>query len=128
MTVAIIDARVDGALQTMARVTKVTASRRIGVVINPRSHGNKADPLQLEAVLSRHPEIRCVSPADFDALHIALREFASDMIDLVIISGGDGTIRDVLSALAATNFSSPPELAILASGNTNLAGRVLGSP
>jgi hypothetical protein len=127
MTVAIIDAPVDGLIQPKGQITTVAASRRIGIVINPRSYGNRVNPLQLEAVLSRYPEIRCASPADPDALLTTLRNFASDKVDLVVISGGDGTVRDVLSALAASDFSSPPELAILASGNTNLAGRVLGS-
>jgi hypothetical protein len=129
MTTDIIDARLAGFAQpVVAKVAQVAVARRIGLIINPRSHANKADPLHLDAVLARHPTIRCASPIDSHALHETLRDFASDRVDLVVISGGDGTVRDVLSALAASDFASPPELAILSSGNTNLAGRVLGSP
>jgi hypothetical protein len=129
MTTAMIDAPVDGVtLGTAAPPKNAVPSWRIGLVINPRSHANKADPDRMESVLARHPEIRSASPANAAELHAALREFAFAQVDLVVISGGDGTVRDVLSALAASDFASPPDLAILSAGNTNLAGRVLGSP
>jgi hypothetical protein len=121
MTVGIIDANVE-------RVARPLAARRIALVINPRSHANKADPDRMATVLLRHPEISWAAPETSAALHAALRAFASDKVDLVVISGGDGTVRDVLSALADSDFASPPDLAILSAGNTNLAGRVLGSP
>jgi hypothetical protein len=129
MSPAIVDARIKGVGQRMApRETNAAASRRIGLIINPRSHANKADPIQMDAVLARHPEISHASPVNAGALHEALRSFASDRIEILVISGGDGTVRDVLSALATSDFSSLPEIAILSAGNTNLAGRVLGSP
>jgi diacylglycerol kinase family enzyme len=129
MTPAVTNARVEGVRQLMAAPeTNAAASRRIGLIINPRSHANKADPIQMDAVLARHPEISRASPTNAAALHDALRTFASDKIEILVISGGDGTVRDVLSALATSDFSSLPEIAILSAGNTNLAGRVLGSP
>jgi hypothetical protein len=111
-----------------AQDMRALSSRRIGLVINPRSYANRAHPNRLETVLARHPEIRRAAPADPAALAAALRGFAADKVDLVVISGGDGTVRDVLSALSASDFASPPDLAILSAGNTNLAARVLGSP
>jgi len=129
MTTDIIDAGLSGVARVaVAQIARAAVARRIGLVINPRSHANKADPIQMEALLARHPDIRAASPTSSAALHDTLRAFASDKVDLLVISGGDGTVRDVLSALAASDFSSPPDLAILSAGNTNLAGRVLGSP
>jgi diacylglycerol kinase (ATP) len=129
MSPAIVDAHTKGVGQRMApHKTNAVASRRIGLIINPRSHANKADPIQMDAVLARHPEISRASPTNAAALHETLRRFASDRIEILVISGGDGTVRDVLSALATNDFSFLPEIAILSAGNTNLAGRVLGSP
>ena len=129
MTSVIMDARVEAVRQPNAALETYAAnSRRIGLIINPLSHANRLDPIQMDGILARHPEIARAAPADPAALRAALRIFASDGIELLVISGGDGTVRDVLSALAAMEFSPLPEIAILTAGDTNLAGRVLGSP
>jgi hypothetical protein len=48
---------------------------------------------------------------------------------LLAVSGGDGTIQATLTSLVARNpFSSPPPLAVLAGGMTNVTGRHLGIP
>jgi len=101
--------------------------RRIGLIINPRSHANKSQPVDLAAVVARYPGLLCAAPADLPALGRALGTFADNGVDLLIISGGDGTLRDVLSAFPPAYAETPPEIAILSAGNTNLAARVLGS-
>lgn len=83
--------------------------------------------MDLAAVAARHPGLLCAAPADLPALGRALGTFADNGVDLLIISGGDGTLRDVLSAFPPAYAAHPPELAILSAGNTNLAARVLGS-
>jgi hypothetical protein len=103
------------------------ALRRIGLIINPRSHANKSRPLDLAAAQARHPELRAAAPADLSALRETLVDFAEAGVDLLIVCGGDGTLRDVLSAFPPAYAATPPELAILSAGNTNLAARVLGS-
>ena len=129
MTSVLADARVDAGGQAIAvGRSRPAASRRIGLIINQRSRANMLDPIQMNVVLARRPEIAWASPADAEALRKALRAFASDGVDILVICGGDGTVREVLSALAASDFSPLPEIAILSAGNTNLAGRVLGSP
>ena len=129
MSSVITDARLEAFRQSIeALATDATDSRRIGLIINPLSHANMVDPIQMDGILARYPEIGRASPANTAALHDALREFAADGIEILVISGGDGTVRDVLSALATSDFSPLPEIAILSAGNTNLAGRVLGSP
>jgi hypothetical protein len=101
---------------------------RIGVIANPRSHAHRAGRAGLDAVLLRYPDIAYASPADPVGLQEALRRFAASGVDLLVVSGGDGTLRHVLSALPDCYPGAPPRLAILAAGNTNLAARVLGSP
>jgi hypothetical protein len=102
--------------------------RRVAIIINPRSHANKADPQHFDEVLAAHPQVLVARPADAADLLAILQDYAARHIDLLVISGGDGTVRDVLSALPLAYPGSFPDIAILASGNTNLAARVLGSP
>ena len=100
---------------------------RIGIIVNPRSHGHRNGRATLDAVLPRYPDIEHATPADPAELRDALRRFAASGVDLLVVSGGDGTLRDVLSALPECYPGDPPRLAILAAGNTNIAARVLGS-
>lgn len=76
---------------------------------------------------ARHPALRTAAPADLSSLRVTLASFAEEGVDLLVVSGGDGTLRDVLSAFPPAYAAHPPELAILSAGNTNLAARVLGS-
>lgn len=96
---------------------------RIGVVRNPRSHGNRIRPP------GPPPEgVRLVEPVGREALKIALNDFARDGLDLLIIDGGDGTVRDVISLLPHTFGEDLPLLAVLPSGKTNVLAIDLGSP
>jgi hypothetical protein len=98
-------------------------ARRIGVIGNPRSHAYRAGPWNARAA---HPGLAVAEPDGMPALRDALSRFAAESIDLLIVQGGDGTLRDVLSLLPDAYPDRPPELAILATGNTNLAARIFG--
>ncbi|MCB8882453.1 hypothetical protein ACELLULO517_19550 [Acidisoma cellulosilytica] len=112
----------------MGQITSSTqAPRRIGLIINPRSHANKTKPADFTAVLARHPEVQAASPDGLPELHKTLAQFAADGVTLLIVCGGDGTLRDVISAMPHAYPDDMPEIAILSAGNTNLAARVLGS-
>lgn len=96
---------------------------RIGVVRNPKSHGNRVHPP------GPTPEgVRLVEPFGRDALKTALDDFAKDGLDLLIIDGGDGTVRDVISLLPHTFGEDLPLLAVLPSGKTNVLAIDLGTP
>nr|WP_156396247.1 MULTISPECIES: diacylglycerol kinase family protein [unclassified Caulobacter] len=96
---------------------------RIGVVRNPKSHGNRARPP------GPTPEgVRLVEPFGREALRNALEDFARDGLDLLIIDGGDGTVRDVISLLPHTFGEDLPLLAVLPSGKTNVLAIDLGTP
>lgn len=95
---------------------------RAGVIRNPRSHAHRRgertdDPA---GALVAAPD----TPED---LARTLQQFKRDGVDLLMIDGGDGTVREVLSVLPAA-YQSPPLLAVLPSGKTNILAMDLGSP
>lgn len=98
-------------------------ARRIGVIGNPRSHAYRVGSWNASAA---HPGLSIAEPDGMAALRDALSRFAGESVDLLIVQGGDGTLRDVLSLLPDAYPDGPPELAILATGNTNLAARIFG--
>lgn len=91
---------------------------------NPRSRANRGDGGA--AVRARAAGLPYAEPDTPDALLAALRGFAREGVDLVVVNGGDGTLREVLTALPHA-YAAPPALAVLAAGKVNLAARVLGS-
>lgn len=105
------------------RAILAVAMTRVGVVRNPRSHGNRAHPPGLPPA-----GVRLVEPRGRDALKGALDDFARDGLDLLVIDGGDGTVRDVISLLPHTFGETLPLLAVLPSGKTNVLAIDLGTP
>ncbi|MFT4255125.1 MAG: diacylglycerol kinase family protein [Caulobacter sp.] len=96
---------------------------RVGVVRNPRSHANKG------RVHAPTPEgVRVVEPATREELSEDLARFADEKIDLLVIDGGDGTVRDVLGLTPATFGDDMPLLAVVPSGKTNVLAIDLGAP
>ncbi|HAU22002.1 MAG TPA: hypothetical protein DCS24_05300, partial [Erythrobacter sp.] len=67
------------------------AMPRVGVIYNPRSHHNKGQDLDCEV----SPHVFVAQPGERDQLPTALCELAKRGIDLLVINGGDGTVRDV---------------------------------
>jgi hypothetical protein len=100
-----------------------TAGPRIAVIANPRSRALRAGRFGLGPALAGLPHAAPDSP---EALRQALAAFAVQGVGLLAVQGGDGTLREVLTALPAAYGDDPPEIALLATGKTNLAARVLG--
>lgn len=98
--------------------------RRVGVVSNPLSRAGRDARARLGATAAGLPH---AEPASRSELRDALRGFAAREVDLLAVQGGDGTLREVLTALPGAFGDAPPEIAVLAAGKTNLAARVLGS-
>ncbi|MDB5446501.1 MAG: diacylglycerol kinase [Phenylobacterium sp.] len=97
---------------------------RTGVIRNPRSrrnHRRGPPPPAPDGVLS-------AAPATRKALDEALARFAAEGLDLLVIDGGDGTVRDVLSRAPAHFRQGLPPLAVLPSGKTNALALDLGAP
>lgn len=113
-------------LATRRREGEAAPLPRIGVISNPRSHLNKMamrPSLNLpEAVVIRQ------APETNQALWRALLQFAREGVDLIVVDGGDGTVRDVLSAAHHVFRGRLPRIAVLRSGKTNALAMDLDIP
>lgn len=96
---------------------------RVGLIWNQKSHRNQGAgraPLP-DDVLDIVPE----EPAQ---LFAGLRRFAAEGVDLVVIDGGDGTVREVLTRLPEAYGGRIPRLAVLPNGKTNALALDIGAP
>ncbi|VWX53791.1 acylglycerol kinase family protein [Novosphingobium sp. 9U] len=96
----------------------------VGIVRNPRSHRNKG----LEAELADCSNILTEAPRSREALRVSLQDFAARGIDYLVIDGGDGTVRDVLTCGADIFGEEWPALIVLPKGKTNALAVDLGLP
>lgn len=97
---------------------------RAGVIRNPRAHANR---MTGGAPSDRPPDVAWAEPETPQALAADLASFAAQGVDLLVVDGGDGTLREVLTALPGA-FATPPLLAVLPSGKTNILALDLGTP
>ncbi|QDM41153.1 hypothetical protein C0V74_08975 [Altererythrobacter sp. TH136] len=100
------------------------ASPKVGVIFNPRSHRNRTSRAAAEAL----PGVVVASPAMRGELRGVLADFAERGVDCIVISGGDGTVRDVLTAGMPLFGADWPLLAVLPTGKTNALNVDLGAP
>lgn len=89
---------------------------RVGVISNPRSHLNKH---RIRAFTVEEGVLFKRQPHTPEELKDALRSFVAENVELIVIDGGDGTIRDVLTAAAEIYPAGLPRMAVLPSGKTN---------
>ena len=97
---------------------------RVGVIFNARSHHNK----QRQPDSGNHPDVFVARPATREDIAHALADFSARQVDYLVISGGDGTVRDVLTMGQAVFGQNWPQLAVLPRGKTNALNVDLGSP
>lgn len=97
---------------------------RIGVVFSARSHHNKGR----EPDFGNRSDVTIVRPETRRDIALALADFAAAGTEFLVISGGDGTVRDVLTMGQAAFGENWPELAVLPRGKTNALNVDLGSP
>jgi diacylglycerol kinase (ATP) len=100
----------------------------IGVIYNPHSGGHRRDPragLRLAPVLGAHGTVREVS--SIDALYRAAEEFRKLDIDVLGISGGDGTSGLTVGAFLDVYSGQPlPAIALLRGGTANAIADSVG--
>ena len=94
------------------------------MIYNPRGDRDQGAGV----VSDTGPLVRVGVPGSREALPDALSEFARDEIDLLVISGGDGTVRDVLTCGDGIFGDNWPAIAILPKGKTNALTVDLGVP
>jgi hypothetical protein len=94
----------------------------LGIIANGRSWRNAR-----EAVLDRGPsDVLVEAPETLAGYPAALARLREAGVDVVAVNGGDGTLRDVLSALPQAYGDAPPAIAIIPSGKTNVAALDVG--
>ncbi len=108
-------------------------SLRVGILTNPTSGKNRRGHYaKTRKLLMAYPQVLNRDVQTPRQIDTALQDFADKSVDLVVISGGDGTVQATLTSLLRQRpFESLPLLAILAAGTTNMnAGDVgiTGSP
>lgn len=96
----------------------------VGLIRNPRSRHN----LGTDASVSGRDDVLAAAPTTRAELRDVLATFAARGIDLLVIDGGDGTIRDVLTCAGDFWGAQWPRIAILPSGKTNALAVDLGVP
>lgn len=100
---------------------------RIGLITNPNSQRNKEDAGAIAAAIAKYPHLLVAKLHKISELPEALHRFAEEMVDLIIIDGGDGTVAAAVTTLLRSRpFFTLPKLAILPGGMTNLIARDVG--
>jgi diacylglycerol kinase family enzyme len=103
-------------------VREFAAAPLVGLVRNPRSHRNKGR----DAALAGRQDVLLAEPTTRAELEAALARFAEAGIDILAVSGGDGTVRDVLTRGAPLFADRWPAIAVLPQGKTNALALDLG--
>ena len=99
---------------------------RLALISNPRSHGNKGARSILQEVRGADALTGFAEPEDQTALLGALGDFKRQGADMIAINGGDGTVREVLTALRRMDADWRPALALIPAGKTNLIAHDVG--
>jgi diacylglycerol kinase (ATP) len=96
---------------------------RLGVISNARSWRNRAGG---PPVAPAGDSVLVEAPETLDDYPRALRRFAEAGVGVVAVDGGDGTLRDVMSALPWAFGETLPAIALIPSGKTNVAAADVG--
>ena len=99
---------------------------RVAVVANPTKSGDPYWPRRILGILERAglPDATWRATTAEDPGPGQARQALEDGADLVVVAGGDGTVRSVGTVLAGTGVA----MALLPSGTGNLLARNLGIP
>lgn len=97
------------------------------LIVNPKSRRGGGRGLALAEALKGRRGVATVVLDRFDGLPEKLQRLASEGVDTLFISSGDGTIHAIQTELAERNpFPALPRLALLPHGTTNLTAGDLG--
>ena len=96
----------------------------VGVIYNPRSHRNQGRDLEIAARSNVYVE----QPQTRKDIGRALENLSAKGVEFLIVNGGDGTVRDVLTCGLEVFGEDWPALAVLPKGKTNALNVDLGAP
>jgi hypothetical protein len=105
------------------------ARPRIALLSNPKSTGNIAQLPRIRAFCADHPDIFHYEVEHAHQVGDALKTIARVHPKVLVINGGDGTVQAALTELYNGGHfgDSPPPVAVLPSGKTNLIALDLGA-
>jgi hypothetical protein len=106
-----------------------TSRPRIALLSNPRSTGNIAQLPRIRAFCGDHPDIFHYEVEHAHQIGEAMKTIARVRPKVLAINGGDGTVQAALTELYNGGHfgDSPPPVAVLPSGKTNLIALELGA-
>jgi len=101
---------------------------RVALLSNPRSTGNLAQLSRIRSYCADHPDIFHYEVEHVDQIGSALRSIAQVRPKMLVINGGDGTVQATLTEIHNGGHfdDTPPPMAVLPSGKTNLIALDLG--
>lgn len=101
----------------------------VALLSNPRSTGNRALLPRVREYCAAHPDIFHYEVEHADQIGEAIRTIAMVSPRIVAINGGDGTVQAALTELYSGGHfgGSPPPVAVLPNGKTNLIALDLGA-
>lgn len=105
-----------------------TDEPRIAVIANQRSHRSGGGRPAGNVHLKQDPNLLYAAPDTREEMVDTIQSLVREKIDLLVINGGDGTVRDVMSAAAALFGARMPPIGLLPSGKTNALANDLGLP
>jgi len=107
----------------------MTGRPRIALLSNPKSTGNLAQLPRIRAFCADHPDIFHYEVEHAHQVGDALKTIARVHPKVLVINGGDGTVQAALTELYNGGHfgDSPPPVAVLPSGKTNLIALDLGA-
>ena len=102
--------------------------RILGVIVNPRSRRNKKHQDEITEILDKCDKTHFRIAEQPDDISGVLADFAARSVNVIAISGGDGTVSRVLTHLFAERpFETMPVIAILRGGTANMIAGDVGS-
>ena len=101
----------------------------VALLSNPRSSGNRSELPRVRAFCAAHKDIFHYEVEHADQIGQALRTIARVKPQVLVINGGDGTVQAALTELHHGGHfgGSPPPVAVLPNGKTNLIAHDLGA-
>jgi hypothetical protein len=102
---------------------------RVALLSNPRSTGNQSLLPGVRSFCAANPDIFHYEVEHVDQIGVALRTIAKVKPMVLVINGGDGTVQAALTELYHGGHfdGSPPPVAVLPNGKTNLIAHDLGA-
>ena len=101
----------------------------VALLSNPRSTGNRSLLPRVREYCAAHPDIFHYEVEDVEQIEKAIRTMAMVGPRVVVINGGDGTVQAALTEIYSGDHfgGSPPPVAVLPNGKTNLIALDLGA-